>query len=133
MAGYMELSDGVSNISFAALVKPGIRKPDDRNRGFNQYDSGIRQYWDTGGGEREDFVLNNISHADALQLNLWWRQLSILTWKRDLDGAPGESIYARINPAGGRPFQWMFQQPVDTLYEATVTILETTSSSSSSA
>lgn len=125
----MELGDDVSSISFAALIAPGIRKPDSRNRGFNQYDSGIRQYWDTGGGERDDFVLNNISHADALQLNLWWRKLTILTWKKDLDGAPGDSIYARINPAGGRPFQWTFGQPVNTKYEATVTILETSSSS----
>ncbi len=127
---YMELSDGTSSVSFSPLVNPGIRKPDNRDRGFNQYDGGMRQYWATGGGAREDFSLNNISHARALQLNLWWRNLTILEFRRDLDGAPADFEYSRINPAGGRPFQWMFGQAVDTKYEATVTILETSSSSS---
>lgn len=130
MAGYMELSDGTSSISFSPLINPGIRRPDARNRGFHQYDGGPRQYWDTSGGERHEHSLNNISQADAIKLNEWWQGLAILVFKADLDGAPGTSIFARLNPAGGRPFQWMFGQPVDTKYEAAVTILETSSSSS---
>lgn len=39
-------------------------------------------------------------------------------------------IYARLNPAGTRPFQWMWGQEVDTKYEAVVTIVEVSSSSS---
>ena len=129
MSGYMELSDGTSSISFAPLINPGIRKPEDRNRGYNQYDGGKRQYWDTGGATREEFALNNISHADAVQLNLWWRNLTILEFRRDLDGAPADFVYTRLNPAGKRPFQWMFGQEVNTKYEATVTIPEVSSSS----
>jgi hypothetical protein len=38
--------------------------------------------------------------------------------------------HVRLNPAGSRPFQWMWGQTADTLHEATVTIIETSSSSS---
>lgn len=130
MAGYMELSDGTTSISFSPLINPGIRRPDTRNRGFHQYDSGIRQYWDSGGGERDDYSLSNISKTDADKLNEWWQGLTILVFKADLDGDPGTSIFARLNPTGGRPFQWTFGQPVDTKFEAVVTILEVSSSSS---
>lgn len=130
MSGYMELGDDTSSISFAALIEPGLRRPDNRTRGVNQYDSGIRQYWDVGGGRRDDYSLNNISHADAIKLNEWWQNLTILVWTPDLDTAPGTAVFARLNPAGSRPFQWMFGQAVDTKYEATVTILEVSSSSS---
>lgn len=130
VSGYMELSDGTSSISVAARVDPGIRRPDNRNRGFNQYDGGMRQYWDTEGARRDEYVLNNISHADAIKLNQWWQDLTILIWTPDLDTAPGTTVNARLNPAGSRPFQWMFGQAVDTKYEAGVTILEVSSSSS---
>jgi hypothetical protein len=40
------------------------------------------------------------------------------------------TIHARINPAGSRPFQYMWGQEVDVKYEATVTIVEVSSSSS---
>ena len=130
MSGYMELSDGTSSISFSPLVQPGIRKPDMRTRGFNQYDGGMRQYWDAEGAERDDFSLSNISKANADKLNQWWQDLTILVFKNDLDGAPASSIYARINPAGSRPFQYTFGQTIDTKFQATVTILEVSSSSS---
>ena len=39
-------------------------------------------------------------------------------------------IHARINPAGTRPFQWMWGQEGDTLHEAVLTIVEVSSSSS---
>jgi hypothetical protein len=126
----MELSDGTSSISFSPLVNPGIRRPGRRTRGHNQYDGGPCQYWDAEGAFREDFSLNNISKADADQLNEWWQQLRILVFKADLDGDPTGTIYARINPAGGRPFQFMFGQTVDTKFEATVTVVEVSSSSS---
>lgn len=130
MSGKMELSDGTSSVSFSPLIDPGIRRPDNRTRGFHQYDGGPRQYWDAEGARRDDFSLNNISKATADQLNLWWQKLTILEFYGDKDGAPATSIYARINPAGSRPFQWMWGQEVDTKYEATVTIVEVSSSSS---
>lgn len=130
MAGYMELSDGTSSISFAALIEPGINRPDQRTRGVIQYDSGTRQYWDAEGAERHEYSLNNISQADAAKLNAWWQSLTILEFRKDLDGDAGTFIYSRLNPAGGRPFQWMFGQPVNTKYEATVRIPEVSSSSS---
>ena len=130
MSGYMELSDGNSSVSFAALVQPGIRRPDGRTRGVKQADSGMRQYWDAGGGLREDFSLNNISKTDADKFNAWWESLTILEFRKDLDGDSATFEYVRINPAGGRPFQFMWGQTVDTKFEAVVTILETSSSSS---
>lgn len=130
MVGYMKLDDGTTAKSFAALVAPGIRRPDDRTRGWHQYDGGPRQYWDASGGFNETFSLNNISHADAIKLNQWWQDLTILVFTEDLDGDPGTTRFARLSPAGSRPFQWMFGQTVDTKYEATVTIVEVSSSSS---
>jgi len=130
VSGYMELSDGTSSISFSPLVSPGIREPNTRARGFNQYDGGMRQYWDAGGLERDEHSLNNISKADADKMNAWWRALTILTFTPDLDGAPGTTNYARLNPAGSRPFQFTFGQTIDTKFQATVTILEVSSSSS---
>lgn len=130
VSGYMELSDGTSSISFSPLVNPGIRKPDMRTRGFNQYDGGMRQFWDAGGGERDDYSLNNISKADADKMNEWWQDLRILEFRNDLDGEPATFIYARLNPAGSRPFQFTFGQTVDTKFQATVTIPEVSSSSS---
>jgi len=130
VSGKMELSDGTSNISFSPQVNPGIRRPDQRTRGFNQYDSGMRQYWDASGAQRHDFTLKNISKAKADKLNAWWQSLTILEFYADKDGAPATSIYARINPAGSRPFQYTFGQTVDTIHEAVVTIVEVSSSSS---
>jgi hypothetical protein len=130
VSGYMELSDGTTSISFSPLIAPGIRRPDQRNKGFNQYDGGMRQYWDASGGERHDYSLNNISKSDADKLNQWWQDLTILEFQKDLDGDPGTFIYCRLNPAGSRPFQWMFGQEADTKFEATVTIAEVSSSSS---
>jgi len=130
VSGTMELSDGTSSISFAAQISPGIHRPDSRTRGFNQYDSGMRQYWDTGGGERNEFSLKNISKAKADKLNAWWQGLTILEFYADKDGAPATFIYSRINPAGSRPFQYTFGQTVDTIHEAAVRIVEVSSSSS---
>ena len=130
MSGKMELSDGTSSVSFSPLVEPGIKRPDSRNRGYHQYDGGPRQYWDASGGERHEFELNDISKTTADLLNQWWQNLTILEFYSDKDGAPGTFIYARINPAGTRPFQWEFGREVDTKFEATVTILQVSSSSS---
>jgi hypothetical protein len=130
VSGTMELSDGISSVSFSPQITPGIRRPDQRTRGFNQYDSGMRQYWDAEGGQRHEFTLKNISKAKADKLNAWWQSLTILEFYADKDGAPATSIYARINPAGSRPFQYTFGQTIDTIYEAAITIVEVSSSSS---
>jgi hypothetical protein len=90
--GAMELSDGTSSVAFSPLIQPGIRRPDNRTRGVHQYDGGPRQYWDASGGERHDFSLNNISKADADQLNQWWQNLTILHFLSD-----GIAIYANLD------------------------------------
>jgi hypothetical protein len=131
MAGYMKLDDGTSNVSFSPQIAPGINRPDQRNKGVHQYDGGLRQYWDTGGGRRDTFTLKNVSKAKADLLNQWWQNLTILIFTPDLDGAPGTTHNVRLNPAGGRPFQFTFGQTVDTIFEAVVTIPEVSSSSSS--
>lgn len=130
MAGNMLLSDGTSSVSFSPLINPGIRRPDAWTRGVHQYDGGMRQYWSIESGRQEHFSLNNVSSTNAAILNGWWQDLTILVFTPNLDGAPEATIYARLSPAGGRPFQWMWGREVDTTYEATVTIVEVSSSSS---
>lgn len=130
MAGTKRLTDGTNTVDFSPRVEPGIRRPDARTRGWHQYDGGPRQYWDASGGFREDFKLEDITKTRADQLNTWWQNLTILVFTEDLDAAPGDTIFSRINPAGGRPFQWEFGKTIDTKFEATVTIVEVSSSSS---
>jgi len=124
----MALSDGVDTVYLSPLVDR-YNQPDARVRGYNQYDSGIRQYWDFGAGEKHELSVNDVAHSIAGILNNWWQSLTILTVTPD-NNVPASTYYARINPAGQRPMQMMFDTGYQNRYEGTITLHEVSSSSS---
>lgn len=126
----MQLDDGTNTILFSPLVDPAYVRPDSRVRGNFQARSGKRQYWQTGGAHRSDVSLNDISKACADQLNDWWRGLTILTFTPNLDDA-GTTLFARISPGGQAPLQIWFDTGFQNKYTGTITIVEVSSSSSS--
>ena len=125
----MSLTDGTNMINFSPLVSPAYIRPDSRNRGNFQASDKTIQLWDTGGAHRGDFTLNDIPKSCADQLNDWWRDLTILTYTPNTDEA-GTTLQARISPAGQKPFQMWFDTGYHNQYTGTVTIVETSSSSS---
>ena len=127
----MQIEDGTSSVGLDPLDTPQYQRPDARRRGYRQYDSGVRQYWDTGASERHTISVNDIAQTEADLINTWWRNLTILTVTPDT-GAPGTTYYARVNPGGQRPFQMMFATGYQSKYAATLTLNECSSSSSSS-
>lgn len=129
MADKMQVTDGVDTVTFTPLVSPAFVRADSRVRGSFQASDATRQFWDTGGGEHATLTLNNISKADADQLNLWWRSLTILTYTPNTDEG-GTTVFARISPAGQKPIQMWFDTGYHNKYTGTVTIVETSSSSS---
>ncbi len=131
MADKMQVAVGGTTITFTPRTDPAFVRPDSRNRGHFQASDATRQLWDTGGAHRGAFTLNDISLSDADQLNAWWRALSVVTYTPNTDD-PGTTIHARISPAGQKPFQMWFDTGHQNRYVGTITIVEVSSSSSSS-
>lgn len=131
MADKMQVAVGGTTITFTPRTDPAFVRADSRNRGHFQASDATRQLWDTGGAHKGAFTLNDMSKADADQLNAWWRGLSIVTYTPNTD-SPGDTVFARISPAGQKPFQMDFDTGHQNRYTGTVTIIETNSSSSSS-
>jgi len=127
----MQLTDGVDTITFSPLVSPEYDRDDSRYRGGFEPDSGDIQLYDLGGAQRHNLALNDLSKADADQLNLWWRNMTRLSFKSDLTGAPGTAIQVRIQGTQA-PFQMDFPTGFQGRYEGALTIHEVSSSSSSS-
>lgn len=76
----MQLTDGTDTVTFSPLVSPEYDRTDSRYRGSFKADSGDIQLYDLGGAQRHNLALNDLSKADADQLNLWWRNLTILDY-----------------------------------------------------
>lgn len=131
MADKMQVTVSGTTITFTPRVDPAFVRTDSRNRGHFQASDATRQFWDTGGAHRGAFTLNDLSKADADQLNAWWRGLTIVIYTPNTD-EPGTTLPARISPAGQKPVQMDFDTGHQNRYTGTITIVETSSSSSSS-
>ncbi|MHA2164173.1 MAG: hypothetical protein ACXABF_17310 [Candidatus Thorarchaeota archaeon] len=123
----MTLTDGTNEINFSPLVNPAFNRPDSRTRGSFQASDKTRQFWDTGGAYKR----NDLAQSEAECLNDWWRSLTILTFTPNTDEG-GTTIFARISPAGQKPIQMDFDTGHQNRYTGTITIVEVSSSSSSS-
>ncbi len=93
MADKMQLTDRSTTVAFSPLVNPAFARPDSRTRGSFQASDKTRQFWDTGGAYRGNLGLNDISQADADQLNQWWRDLAILDFSDGIETA----VFANLN------------------------------------
>ena len=125
----MTLTDGVNEINFSPLVNPAFNRPDSRTRGSFQASDKTRQFWDTGGAYRGGLTLNDLAKSEADCLNDWWRSLTILTFTPNTDEG-GTTIFARVSPAGQKPIQMDFDTGHQNRYTGTITVVETSSSSS---
>lgn len=124
----MRLTDGADTITFSPLVSPAYNRSGSRYRGSFKPDSGDVQLYDLGGAQLHTLGLNDLSKANADQINLWWRNLTILTFTPDLTGAPGTTIYARIQGKQA-PIQMDFPTGWQGKYEGALAIHEVSSSS----
>jgi len=131
MADKMQFTAGGTTITLTPTLEPVFNRSDQRIKGHFQSRNGQRQYWQTGSAYKSDVSLNNISKADADQLNTWWRSLSIITFTPNTD-EPGTTLPARISPGGQAPLQMWFDTGFQDRYAGTITIVEVSSSSSSS-
>jgi hypothetical protein len=131
MSENMELTDGVDTVSFSPLVEPAYRRPDNRDRGHFEASDGTRWWWDGGGKRQDEPALDNISKADADQLNAWWEAITELTYYPDKINAPSTTKTVIISNET-EPLQMNFDTGWEQKYRGTLILNEMSSSTSSS-
>jgi len=105
VADVMRLKDNGTTKDFSPIE--GYDIPEDRRRSTNIAIDGTLYIYEWGGKKRYEIPVNNISKADADDINAWWRSRTVLTFYPNYADAPGTTVSVRI-VNDDMPLQMMF-------------------------